>query len=289
VDEVVEVQGEGIAVAVPDGVDNSGPRGFNYDDYLTVMIRKNFDLGDDWKNDTVKVSWSDIEEVWSSFDDTKKKEKEDYWSFLQRNRHGRMKRYEILEEVLERHGLKIRSDSKLCRDFVFKNVGDKRRIVQKMYTMKTCYDNGVNEKFKVYLDDLKTKNPTAVSPDRIVSLRDMFFDRFYQDYILENPEKEFRWKPHPYVLAQQSMGGDSSPVTSSPSSGFTPVRGRGGNFRGRGGNFRGGQTTGDGFRGGRGGQTTGDGFRGGSFRGRGGVRGRGGPSLRGGMSFRGRN
>lgn len=235
-------------------------RDFKPDDFLTLWIRSQLDLPEDWEQENTKVSWETIESAWNGLSEEKRAEKADFWAFLERNRASRQKRYEILREALERHGLKVRSDSKLCRDFVFKNHGDKREIVRKMHVMKACHDNGANEKFKEYLEDLKTKNPSAVSPDKYVPLRDMFFDRFYQDYILENPDKAFRWVPHPALEEARANGTVRPPRMNSSFRGGAP-RGRGGQ---RGGRFAMGPRE-DG------------GFRGGATRGRGGQRGRGAP------------
>lgn len=237
VEEIVENQEDVVTVESSSG---SGARAsftsrtFKADDYLTIVIRKQLDLPEDWKSDSVKVSWEDIEAAYNALSTEKKAEKADWWSFMERNRNGRMKRYEILEEALVRHGLEMRGDSHLCRKFVHKNEGDKREIVKKMYVMNLCHKEGAPDKFKTYVDDLKEKNPTAVRADRYVALRDMFFDRFYQDFILQNPDREFRWKPHPGLIAAQEAG-TLPPRQPSNRPANAPFRGRGsGTFRGRG-------------------------------------------------------
>jgi len=211
IEEMTEHQEDTVNIATPVGSGNEirdatkvPARGFNFDDYLTVVIRNQLGLPEDWEKENVKVGWSVIEEAYNGLSIEKKTEKADWWEYMQRNRHGRQKRYEILCEALERHGLNMRHDSKLCRDFVFKNHGDKREIVRKMYVMKQCYDNGAVAKFNSYLEDMKQKNPAAARADRFVSLRDMFFDRFYQDLVLEHPEIDFRWKPHPNLVSTPS-------------------------------------------------------------------------------------
>jgi len=220
-------------------------REFKPDDFLTLWIRSQLDLPEDWEQENTKVSWETIESAWNGLSEEKRAEKADFWAFLERNRASRQKRYEILREALERHGLKVRSDSKLCRDFVFKNHGDKREIVRKMHVMKACHDNGANEKFKAYLEDLKTKNPSAVSPDKYVPLRDMFFDRFYQDYILENPDKAFKWVPHPALEEARANGTVRPPRMNSSFRGGAPR----GHRSQRGGRFAAGPREGGGFRG----------------------------------------
>lgn len=284
VEEIVENQDMNgvdipdVPVSVEENHTTSGDSNneFNCDDYLTIWIRGQLGLPDSWQDGNVKVSWSEIESAYEGMSDEQKEEKEKFWSFLNRDRKGRQWRYKILSEVLERHGLVIRRDSKLCRDFVFKRQGDKREIVRKMYMMKKCHENGAHDKFKAYLDELRQKNPSAVRPDRYVPLRDMFFDRFYQDFLLQNPEQAFHWVM-PTIIHNTDTNEESV---------SRPIRP--GTSRGRGG--RGGFMNRDGgapsMRGGRGGFVPRDGpmntrGRGGGFRGRGmSFRGRG----RGGMS-----
>lgn len=178
-------------------------REFHFDDFLTSYIRKSFHLPTEWNSDKIKLQWTDIETLYNSFSEEEKQANAEFWNLLQRNRYGRQKRFEIISEALNRHGLKFRNDSKLCRDFVFKNYGDKRQIVIKMHMMATCFNNGANDKFKVYLEELKQTNPAAIQADRYIPLRDMFFDQFYRNWILQHPADEFHWVSYPNQDGQQ--------------------------------------------------------------------------------------
>jgi hypothetical protein len=243
IEETIELELENVAESVanatietPPASANATPKvkmeGFRPDDFSRSTAARFLKKGDDWMSDKSRLTWSEIEAAYDVMTEEEKTELTESWEKLVKQRTARKRRYERLLEALNRHGMKMRGDSDLCKKFVFFAQGDLRDIVIKMFKTSLCFKYGANEEFKE-----KMKNNTEMTPERYVAERDHFFEAFYAKKVAEDPELTFKWVPHPSLVAQQQQTQvhHQTPHFTYPRG---QPRGRGGYYpRGRGGYY----------------------------------------------------
>lgn len=166
--------------------------GFRPDDFSRTIVARFLKKDDNWMPNKTRLTWTEIELVYNTMSDDEKCDMAESWEKLSRLRITRFGRYDRLNELLTRHGLKIRGDSELCKRFVFFAQGDIRDIVFTMHKINVCFKNGADEEFKEV-----TKIRKDLMPEEYMSVRDRFFDAFYTKKIIEQPALDFRWVQHP--------------------------------------------------------------------------------------------
>ena len=172
----------------------------------------------------VKV-YEKAKELFSGDEETLAKVEKSYKYFEEKNKR-RNRRALVLKGALERHGLALRKDSWISKQYIFYRTFPVRDVVFTMHKMDVLHKKcSIRDKWNVEKDGFiqerrrganererkvhqpnrgwksqraQVKNSVSlrerVRPEMSLwAIKDLFYDREYMEYVKEHPESKFMW------------------------------------------------------------------------------------------------